>query len=79
MFKEMLPMNLGKESKMLEQGIITWLIFAVVVLIIWAAIFASFVYVLKYITESVMWLRAAFAATVAATGFVLAAKKFLRK
>lgn len=68
-------MNLEKESKMLEQGIIIWLLFAAAVLIAWEAIFAAAVYVLKFTKASPEWLWAA----VAATGFVLAAKKILWK
>ena len=39
-------MNLEKESKMLEQGIIVCLLFAVVILIVWAAtvVTAGFVF-----------------------------------
>ena len=70
-------MNLDKESKVLEQGIIIWLLFAVVILIVWAAAFASAVYVLKFTITSPLWLWAAGAATVVAAGFVFAANKFL--
>ena len=72
-------MNLEKESKMLEQGIIIWLLFAAAVLIVWGAAFAAVVYVLKFTKTSPEWLWAACAATVIAVGFVLAAKKFLWK
>ena len=72
-------MNLEKESKMLEQGIIIWLLFAAAVLIVWGAAFASAVYVLKFMIASPAWLWAACAATVIAVGFVLAAQKFLWK
>lgn len=72
-------MNLEKESKMLEQGIIIWLLFAVAVLIVWGAAFAATVYILKFMMASPVWLWAAGAATVAAVAFTLAAKKFLWK
>ena len=72
-------MNLEKESKMLEQGIIVRLLFATAVLVVWAASFASAFYVLKFMKMSPEWLWAACAATVASAGFVLAAKKFLWK
>ncbi len=72
-------MNLEKESKMLEQGIIIWLLFAAAVLIVWGATFALAVYVLKFTKTSPEWLWAAVAATVAAVGFVLTTKKFLWK
>ena len=72
-------MNLGKESKMLEQGIIIWLLFAAVILIVWGAAFAAAVYVLNFTKTSTEWLWAVCAATVIAAGFVLAAKKFLWK
>lgn len=72
-------MNLGKESKMLEQGIITWLIFAAAVLIVWAAIFASAVYVFNFMKGSPERLWAAVAATILTTAIVITAKKFLRK
>ena len=72
-------MNLEKESKMLEQGIITWLIFIAAVLIVWAAIFASAVYVFNFMKGPPEWLLAAVAATVITTAIVLTAKKFLWK
>lgn len=72
-------MNLEKESKMLEQGIIVWLLFAVAVLIVWGAAFAAAVYVLKFTKISPEWLWAACAATALTAGFMSAAKKFLWK
>ena len=72
-------MNLEKESKMLEQGIIIWLLFAAGVLIVWGAAFALSVYVLKFMIVSPEWLWAAVAATVAAVGIVLTTKKYLWK
>lgn len=72
-------MNLEKESKMLEQGIIVWLLAVAVVLIVWGAVFAAGVYILKFTKISPEWLWAACAATVIAAGFVSAVKKFLWK
>ena len=64
-------MNLEKESKMLEQGILIWLLFAAAILIVWGAAFAATFYVLK----DLLW--AAVAATFVTAGFVLAARKLL--
>lgn len=72
-------MNLEKESKMLEQGIITWLTFAAAVLIVWTAIFASAIYVFNFMKGSPEWFWAAVAATVMTTAIVLTAKKILWK
>ncbi len=72
-------MNLEKESKMLEQGIITWLTFAAAVLTVWAAIFASAVYVFNFMKVSPEWFWAAVAATVMTTAIVLTARKILWK
>lgn len=72
-------MNLEKESKMLEQGIIVWILFAVVILIVWTATFVSAAYVLTFTVMSPLWLWSAGAATVVTAGFVFAANKFLWK
>lgn len=72
-------MNLEKESKMFEQGIITWLIFIAAVLIVWTAIFASAVYVFNLMNGSPERFWAAVAATVMTIAIVLTAKKILWK
>ncbi len=68
-------MNLEKESKMLEQTIVVWLVLAAAILIFWGATFALAAYVFKLIGTSQLWIKAAFAATGVTAGFVVAAKK----
>jgi hypothetical protein len=72
-------MSLEKESKMLEQGLIAWLICGAAVLTVWAVIYASAVYVFSFIKGSSGWIWAAVAATVITIAAILTAKKFLWK
>lgn len=64
-------MNLGKESKMFEQGIFIWLLFAAAILIVWGAAFALTANILK----DLLW--AGVVATILAVGSVLSARKLL--
>lgn len=79
MKRDVEPMNLEKESKMLEQAIASWLAVAAAILIFWGAAFAFAVYVFKLTSASQPWIKAAFAATVVTAGFVMAAKKLFWK
>lgn len=72
-------MNLEKESKMLAQGLITWLICGAAVLTVWAVIYASAVYVFSFINGASGGIWAAVAATVITIALILIIKKFLWK
>lgn len=72
-------MNLEKESKMLEQAIVAWLVLVAAILIFWGAAFAFAFYVFKLISASQLWIKAAFAATVVTAGCVITAKKLFWK
>lgn len=72
-------MNLEKESKMLEQGLIVWLICGAAALTAWAVIYASAVYVFSFINGASGGIWAAAAATVITTAILLIIKKFLWK
>jgi hypothetical protein len=66
-------MSSEKELKILEQGIIVWLLVAAGILIVWAAAFGLAFMVLK----NLLW--AVFIATFVATASVLAIRKLWRR
>lgn len=68
-----------KELKILEQGIIGWLLLAIASFFVWVIFFSLTFFVFKFSTGSSLWLVSAIAATILTVCSGLVTKKLIIK